>query len=284
MFDIRCWITDPASVRSRMLGVLLVAALLAPGFARAAEPVPLVLLVQPVLSEDQTRKAFQPLCDFIAKLAGRTCRVHTAPNFLAYWHMIQRNQGIDFVLDAAHFTDYRAQKQGYVVLAKIPEGVSYSLITPKSETVFDPQELLGKTIATLGPPSIGAARLNAMFPNPMRQPAIREVASAEEGIELVVKGRVSAAILPTPIVGQRLARHGDIYVVMTTEPIPHIALSAAPHIDPAVRDRVRQALLSAPNSEAGRVMLKGIGFPGFEAASAETYHNQSRVLKEYWGY
>ena len=33
MFDIRCWITDPASVRSRMLGVLLVAALLVSGLA-----------------------------------------------------------------------------------------------------------------------------------------------------------------------------------------------------------------------------------------------------------
>ena len=98
-----------------MLTVLLVTTLLAPGLARAAEQAPLVLLVQPVLNEEQTRKAFQPLCDFIAKQAGRTCRVHTAPNFLAYWHMIQRNQGIDFVMDAAHFTDYRAQKQGYIV-------------------------------------------------------------------------------------------------------------------------------------------------------------------------
>lgn len=264
--------------------VMLLACLLFPRLLHAAEPAPLVLLVQPVLNEDQTRKAYQPLCDFIGQLAGRRCRLQTAPNFLAYWHLVQRDQGIDFVMDAAHFTDYRTQKTGYSVIAKIPDTVSYSLITPRGESVFDPQELLGKTIATLGPPSIGAARLNAMFPNPMRQPTIREVANAEEGFDLLAKKRVQAAILPTPVVGQRLAQKGDIYVVMTTEPIPHLALSASPRVDPVLREKVRQAVLAAPNSPDGRAMLKGIGFERFDPASAETYHNQSRVLKQYWGY
>lgn len=265
-------------------GALLLSCLLFPRLLTAAEQTPLMLLVQPVLNEDQTRKAYQPLCDFIGKLAGRRCHVQTAPNFLAYWHLVQRDQGIDFVMDAAHFTDYRAQKTGYTVLAKIPDTVSYSLITPRGEAVFDPQELLGQSIATLGPPSIGAARLNAMYPNPMRQPTIREVANAEEGFDLLAKKRVQAAILPTPVVGQRLALKGDIYVVMTTEPIPHIALSASPRVDPGLRDRVRHAVLGAPNTPDGRTMLKGIGFPRFDPASAETYHNQGRVLKQYWGY
>jgi len=271
-------------VARHALVVPFLALSLAHGPARAADEPSLVLLVQPILNEERTRKAFQPLCNFISKLAGRPCRVRTAPNFLAYWHLIQKNQGIDFVLDAAHFTDYRAQKQGYLILAKIPDTVSYSLITASRDTVLDPQELLGKSIATLGPPSIGAARLNAMFPNPLRQPTIREVSSADEGFELLAKNRVQGAILPTPVVGQRLARVGDVYVVMTTEPIPHIALSASPRVDAALRERVKQAVLNAPNSQDGRAMLKGIGFPRFDPAGPEIYSNQSRVLKEYWGY
>ncbi len=270
--------------RRAAVAAMLLAGLLSPKPVLAADQAPLVLLVQPVLNEDQTRKAYQPLCDFIGKLAGRHCRVQTAPNFLAYWHLVQRDQGIDFVMDAAHFTDYRVQKMGYAVLAKIPDTVSYSLVTPRGEAVFDPQELLGKTIATLGPPSIGAARLNAMYPNPMRQPTIREVANAEEGFDLLAKKRVQAAILPTPVVGQRLAQKGDVYVVMTTEPIPHLALSASTRVDPALREKIRQAVLAAPNTPDGRTMLKGIGFERFDAANAETYQNQSRVLKQYWGY
>lgn len=284
MPEINSSLTSVGIVHRAAGAALLLACVLFPRLLTAAEQPPLVLLVQPVLNEAQTRQAYQPLCDFIGKLAGRGCRVQTAPNFLAYWHLVQRDQGIDFVMDAAHFTDYRVQKTGYAVLAKIPDTVSYSLVTPRGEAVFDPQELLGKNIATLGPPSIGAARLNAMFPNPMRQPTIREVANAEEGFELLAKKRVQAAILPTPVVGQRLAQKGDVYVVMTTEPIPHIALSASPRVDPALREKIRQAVLAAPGSADGRAMLKGIGFDRFDAASAETYQNQSRVLKQYWGY
>lgn len=248
----------------------------------AAEP--LVLLVQPILNEEQTRKAFTPLCEFIAQLARRDCHIQTSPNFLAYWDTVRRNQGYDLALDAAHFTDYRVQKHGFQVLAKMPDSVSYSLIVPGDALVIEPDELIGKTIATLGPPSIGAARLNALYPNPARQPAIMNVNSAEEGIELVVRKRVHGAILPTPVVAQQQARGAAILVVMTTEPIPHIALSASPALDGALRAQLRAALLDAANTVNGRKMLKDIGFARMDPVGPDTYTNQSRLLKDYWGY
>jgi phosphonate transport system substrate-binding protein len=248
----------------------------------AAEP--LVLLIQPILSEEQTRKAFKPLCEFIAQHTQRDCRIQTAPNFLAYWDTVRRNHGYDLALDAAHFTDYRMQKHGFQVLAKMPDSVSYSLIVPGDALVIEPDELIGKTIATLGPPSIGAARLNALYPNPSRQPRILDVNSVEEGVELVAKKRVQGAILPTPVVAQQQARGVSIQVVMTTEPIPHIALSASPTLDSALRERLRAALLDADRSDDGRRMLKNIGFARLDPAGPDLYANQSRLLREYWGY
>jgi phosphonate transport system substrate-binding protein len=245
---------------------------------------PLVLLIQPILREEQTREAYAPLCDYLGKIARRECRISTAPNFLAYWEMIRRNQGFDLVLDAAHFTDYRVQKFGFRVLAKVPDHVSFSLVVPEGNLVLDPAELVGKTIATLGPPSMGAAHLNAIYPNPARQPAIIEVNSVEEGFELVAKRRVQAAILPTPLVAQQLARGAPLFTVMTTEPVPHAALSASPRLDPTLREQLRAALLNAEKTPEGRLMLKGINFERFENANAATYAGYSRVLKEYWGY
>jgi len=43
-------------------------------------------------------------------------------------------------------------------------------------------------------------------------------------------------------------------------------------------------VINAQNSAEGQAMLKGIGFPRFETATADVYNNQSRVLKAYWGY
>jgi ABC-type phosphate/phosphonate transport system substrate-binding protein len=271
----------------RRAGVWLLAAWagLGLGAAWAAEPAkPLVLLIHPILSEEQTRHAFAPLADYLGKLAAREVTIRTAPNFLAYWEMLRRNEGYDLVLDAAHFTDYRVQKYGYQILVKIPDTVSYSLVVPGTALVIDPAELAGKLIASLGPPSLGAARLNAIFPNPIRQPLILEVANAEDGMKLLLSGRVQAAILPTPLVAQQMARAGGLNVVITTEPVPHIALSASPRLDPVLRETLRAGLFNAPRSPEGRAMLKAINFERFDLATEEMYAGQGRVLKEYWGY
>ena len=248
--------------------------------ARAAGE--LVLLIQPILSEERTRQVFAPLADFIGAVAGKPCRIQTLPNFLAYWDVLRRGQ-YDFALDAAHFTDYRAQKMGFSVLAKIPDGVSYSLIVPDTQLIFDPLELAGKRIATLGPPSIGAARLNAMYPNPVRQPVSVEVGDSEAGIALLRQGKVDGAILPTPFVSQQMAQ-GGIAVVLTTEPIPHIALSASGRVPRPLQESVRTALVQADGSEAGKMMLKAIGFERFDPATPEIYTNQRNMLSGYWGY
>ncbi|HEX9626619.1 MAG TPA: PhnD/SsuA/transferrin family substrate-binding protein [Acidiferrobacterales bacterium] len=242
------------------------------------------LAIQPVLGEAQTRAAYRPLADYLSALTGSPCTVVTRPNFFSYWDFVRRGKDFEFVLDAAHFTDYRVAKLGFVVLAKVPDAVSYSLIVSDQNPIFDPSELVARRIATFGIPSIGAARLQAMFPNPVRQPVSVEVDSAEQGIKLLLSGKVAGAILPTPLVSLQMATGGGISVVVVTEPIPHIALSAAPTVDPETRERVRQALLTAHRSDDGKKMLEGIGFEKFDPATAAVYANQSGILKEYWGY
>jgi phosphonate transport system substrate-binding protein len=253
-----------------------------PSAPRAADD--LVLAVQPILEEAQTRRAFQPLCDYLGRAVQRGCTLFTAPNFYSYWEAARRGTDFNLALDAAHFTDYRAQKLDFQVLAKIPDAVSYTIATRDSEPVFDIGELVGKRIATLGIPSIGAARLSALFPNPSRQPVEVEVADAERGIELLLAGKVQAAILPTPIVSQRMAAGAALAVVLTTDPIPHIALSAAPRLDAATRATLRRALLDAANTPDGREMLRRIGFARFDPADASVYRAQARVLQQYFGY
>lgn len=249
-----------------------------------AEPGDIVFIIQPILSEEQTQRAFQPLAEYLSQATGRRVVIRTLPNFLAYWEIARRDSGYHLVLDAAHFTDYRASKLGFKVLAKVPEGVSYSLIVNSGELVIDPNELIGKTVATPGAPSIGAARLNAMYPNPVRQPVIVESGTAEEGIQMVIKNKAQAAIVPTPLVSQQMAQGGGISVVTTTELIPHIAFSASPRLEPEVREKIRNALVNAVNTEAGRKMLREVNFERFDPATEQIYAGQSSILREYWGY
>ena len=70
----------------------------------------------------------------------------TAVNFLAYWETMKKNNTYDLIVDAAHFTDYRAERMGYSVLAKIPDVVSYTIVTSQDADVLEARDLIGKTI------------------------------------------------------------------------------------------------------------------------------------------
>lgn len=274
----------PHTLSRPVIFLLLVLVSSFPAFNNTAYAASLRLAIQPVLSEERTRAAFKPLAEYIEAATGKPVTIVTMPNFLAYWDLVRKPDMYDLSLDAAHFADYRADKGNFDVLAKIPDFVSYSIVVRQENLVFDPSELVAKSIATLGAPSIGAARLNAMFPNPMRQPAMIEVASSEDGMKQLLENRVFAAILPTPVVSQYMADGSPISVVSTTDPIPHIALCASLQLDAATREQIRTALVNAAKTEKGRKMLKEIGFPKFDPASKAVYQGQARILKEYWGY
>lgn len=244
----------------------------------------LVLGVAPLLGETETRAQFQPLCDYLAAVTQLPCRVGTRPNFITYWETIRQGKEYNLALDEAHFTDYRTQKMKFTVLAKIPNTVTYSLIVPRTTKQNDPARLVGRRIATLGIPSMGAAQLNGLFTQPSKQPIPVEVDSAAEGFALLRDGKVAAAILPTPLVREEIVRGAPFRVLLSTAPLPHMGFSAAPDISPELRKILRQALLNAHKTDAGRAMLTRIGLERFDPANATVYAGQGRILKEYWGY
>lgn len=244
----------------------------------------LVLGIAPLEGETATRQQFAPLCQYLARAANLPCRIATRPNFLGYWETMRRGGEYNLILDEAHFTDYRVQKMDYVVLAKIPGTVTYSLVVPRTTRIGDPSRLVGRRIATLGIPSMGAAILNGLFPKPSKQPIPVEVDTAEEGFAMLRDDKVSAAILPTPLVRQQVMRGAPLRVLLSTEPLPNMGLSAAPEIDPELRATLRRALLDAQKTTDGRSMLKAIGIERFDPTSATIYKGQARILQQYWGY
>lgn len=267
----------------RRSAMALLALCLTLGIAHA-EVSELVLGVAPLLDETETRTQFQPLCDYLANASHLPCRITTRPNFLSYWETMRRGKEYNLILDEAHFTDYRVQKMSYVVLAKIPNTVTYSLIVPRAAKLDDPARLVGRRIATLGIPSMGAALLNGLFTRPSKQPIPVEVDNAAEGFALLRDAKVAAAILPTPLVREEIVRGAPFRVLLSTVPLPHMGFSAAPDISPELRQVLRQALLNANKTDAGRAMLATLGIERFDPANATVYAGQGRILKEYWGY
>jgi phosphonate transport system substrate-binding protein len=227
----------------------------------------LTLVIQPIFGMEKTRDAFQPLATYISKVTGKKVDIKTYPNFITYWNETKNGGSYDLILDAAHFTGYRAKELGFDILAKVQGTVSYSVVVPDSVLVFDIDELVGKRIATLGPPSMGAAKVSLLFDNPLRQPFIYETENSEKALDLLATNEVDAAIIPTPLVRSLTG----ISVVTTTEPSQHIALSASPDLPQDVRNNIHDALIYANSTQEGRQLLQEIGFSGFENPNTDRY-------------
>jgi phosphonate transport system substrate-binding protein len=239
------------------------------------------LAIQPILPQKALKESFQPLADYLSKITGHTITITTQRNFLFYWtKMRKKKAGFDLVLDAAHFTDYRAKTQGYTVLAKLPDTVSFSIVTTEDNFILDIDELIGLRVATMPSPSLGSLRLEELFANPMRIPHYVWETNTTVAIEELVAGKIDAAIIPT-----RLAStYDNLNIVMTTVPVPHMALSASPDIPVAVANEIRTALINAHLRPDGKRMVEKLKIDHFEAAENKNYDGYAFLLQEVFGY
>lgn len=260
-------------LRAAWLAITLTLGLVAPAFGYT-------LVVQPIQSPETTRTSFQPLVEYLRNATGAEIELVTARNFVSYWQTMKRGDRYDLILDAAHFTDYRIQRMDYTPLVKIASVVSLSLVTHEDQPVFEARELIGKPVALLSSPSMDAVRLAQLFPNPLRQPVIVRVDDSREAAEKVRDGSAAGALVPTPMVGA----FPFLYTVVTTEQVPHMALSAGPSVPEVLQQRLRQALLDANKTPEGRKLLEALNFEAFEAADAKTYQGYGKLLQGIYGY
>ncbi len=240
------------------------------------------LAVQPVLPAKQIEKNYKPLTDYLSEKTGHTFVIQSYRNFLTYWIKMKKKKGndMDFILDAAHFTDFRVQRKDYKVLVKMLDTVSFTVVTNEDNFVFEMEELIAKKIATMPSPGLSAVRLNEMFPNPMRIPLYIQANDSVDAVNKVLDGTVAAAIIPSPLVGN----YDALYSVISTEPVPHMALSAAPTVPDKVIQKVKIALLQATETPDGQKMLGDLKIAGFENANAEIYAGYANLLDGVFGY
>jgi ABC-type phosphate/phosphonate transport system substrate-binding protein len=261
-------------------GYLLIAAAifcsLFPVSAQSQET--LRFVIQPFMSEERTRASFQPLADYFQELTGKKVEIVTYPNFISYWSETQKTGKYDIALDTAHFIDYRNKGKDFTVLAKQPGTVSISLIVSEDALVFEAEELIGKKIATLGPPSIAAVRIDEIFDNPVRQPSVIEVNNTGQAMAMLLSGKVDAAMIPTPMVSNQMAGDGGVAVVLTTDTIPGMAISVSPAVSADVREKILKGLIGADKSESGKKMLELSNLNPFEKAANQDFFGYSDLL------
>lgn len=239
----------------------------------------LTFAIHPILPPKETFRVYQPLADYLTKVTGHNVQLHTTSNFLVHWQLSKRNV-YHLILEGPHMVDYRVAKMGYKLVARMPDRISYTLVANEDQLAIEPADLVGKPVATMPAPSLGAMHLNQLFPNPLRQPVLLEVNNVEEAVERVASGQAVGALIPSASVG----RYQGLTTVATTEQAPAPGITASPEVSEAVRNAISKALIEAHQHPDGRAALARLNISRFEAASASQYAGYARLLEGMWGY
>jgi len=238
------------------------------------------LAIQPTLPANEIMKSYQPLADYLSTQTGHKITIVTHRNFLSYWEKMKKSKTFDLVFDAAHFTDYRIQRKDYQVIAKVPDTVSFTVVTGENNFVLEVEDLVLKKVATMTSPGLGALRMASLFPNPARLPRYVMASDSTDAIDKLTSGKVEAAIIPTPLVGN----YDGLNSVTTTDPVPHMALSSSPRVPADVVESIRNALVGAAHNKTGSLMLSKLNVAEFVPANNTMYAGYADLLEGVFGY
>src|SRR3546814_8731682 len=76
----------------------------------------------------QAHDVYQPLLEYLSKATGQRFVLHYPSNYHLMWRDIRNNTPVDFAFEEAQFTDFRAQRFGFVPLARTTDPSVYALL------------------------------------------------------------------------------------------------------------------------------------------------------------
>lgn len=257
------------------------AALLLAFAAASAHAADYTLSVEPSYPPEQATQVYQPLLDYLAQATGHRFTLHVPRNYHLLWREIRDDRAVDFVFEEAHLTDYRARRFGFVPLARVAEPTVYVILASPEIAGDGLRGLVGQPLVSMPLPSLGAAMLGELYPNPVAQPDVLSVAASwRDGVEMIFSGEARAAIVP----GYIAQLYPNLDEVQRTRSFPGTTLSAAPQVPEDVRAAVRDALLQLHEDPDLFEVLSELGASRFDAANAADYRGSETALRGVLGY
>ncbi len=239
------------------------------------------LQLNPIGPADEVIKVFTPLAKYLEKATGEKITLICENNYLASWQRLLRRPAPDLAIQPPHIASYLISIKGYRPLARVDGVVSFSVVTTGDDLIFDTKELIGKRVAALGSPSLGAILMNNLYSNPIRQPVFVGAKNAADAVNLLQYGEAKAAVIPTSMV----SNFENLNVVESTEQLPLISIVGSSTLPEPLAKTISQALTNANQTAEGQAMLEAINIPaGFIAFKAGDLKDLHTLLRGTYGY
>jgi hypothetical protein len=249
--------------------------------APAGAPETFILQGHPIFTPDQADLVYRPLVNYLNDVTPYRFDLQISRDFHRYWLDVRRGETPDLVLEEAHLTAFRMQRDDYTPLVKAAEPTTYSLMASPTYIDGSLRDFVGRPVSSMPSPSLGYLVLSRWYENPMQQPIIQSNASSWlDAIEIVFSMEAEAAIAPRNLA----ERYVNLETIETSQEFPGLTLSASPAVPEEIQQEIRQALLNLHDDDNHYAVVHELDIERFIEADPQEYDGLENWLREVTGF
>ncbi|MCG6872494.1 MAG: phosphate/phosphite/phosphonate ABC transporter substrate-binding protein [Gammaproteobacteria bacterium] len=231
--------------------------LMAPALAIASG---FVFSVPPAVRDEPA--VYEPLRDHLARTLGEPVHLQSARDWSDYAKALKKAP--ELVFGPPHVIAWLTAWYRYQPLARLPGSLRFvTFIRRHHQQILQFSEIGGRRVCGEAPPGLGGATLISDFAAagraPLRSPRVLDTPEPRAVLQGVLRSRCDAGLLSTGDY-QRLGGDGATRVIHQSQALPHYAFAASGLLEREQLERLRAALLSAP--EATRSLRESYGVRG----------------------
>lgn len=253
-------------------------------FATQVVTADLILSAPPRETPEAGIKTYGPLADYLSKVTGQKIVYQYSANWGLYQALMTMGQ-YDLVFDGPHFVSWRDAHLKHVPIAALAGTLGFVIVARQDDThVHTLADLSGKGVCGHAPPNLATLTLFSQFTNPSRQPMLVETQGFGNAYKALLARKCSGTVLPVDLYHKLDDQAKRTRVLYESTAYPNQALTAGPRVPEAVREQIRQALLSASGKLESHSIAAALGGSDFVAATVNDYKGYDALLNNVWGF
>ena len=244
---------------------------------------PLAMSVTQEASEEQriadVLERYAPLASYLSAVAGTQIKIGYSRNMSAELQRT-RTASVDILVGPAHIIG-SALRYGYEPLATFSGSEKMMFVVPAASAIKVLEDAKGKRLGLPSADSLAAYLALGEFNSRGLQlksyfQQIRNYSSHDVALYALGMGAVDVAVAEYRVAEKWLAANKG-RVILETKAVPSIGIALNAALDKAVRQKIRDALLSPNPKRMPVAQLASVGIVDIKAATGEDYHYVSTL-------
>lgn len=231
---------------------------------------------------DITEK-YKPLADYLSAALKRPVKLEVSQSLSASERRLKKD-AFDLFLGPPQVIAQAMKSANYVPIARYPGKLKAAFVVMDSSKINSLSDTKGKRMGLPDKDSLAAnlAMAKLRFSRITPESHFSEIFHQrfqDAVLNALQIGRVDVAVVTSGFAKSWVGEHPGARVIEESYEVPHFAFAVREDLGEADSQRIRQALLDAPNSPEGRAMLEKMGRKdGFITTSKDDYSPLIRLF------